>query len=60
MKKYLITAAIIAAATIICVKVAYMQRGYFSIGGEWFLWTIPLLWKAINYEDKEVSKNEVI
>ena len=28
--------------TFIAVALAYAERGYFAIGGEWFVWIVPL------------------
>jgi hypothetical protein len=43
MKKILLSIAILMIVTALLVKIAYLQRGYFAIGGECLIWIFPLL-----------------
>ncbi len=50
MKKFLENAFTIALGliiTAICVKAAYLERGYIAIGGEWLALPILLIAKAL-------------
>lgn len=29
--------------TVIAVALAFAERGYFAIGGEWFVWIVPAI-----------------
>lgn len=57
MKKILAIIAVTATLTALCVKAAYIQRGYFAVGGEWLLWIYPLLFFAVKKCEKE-RRNE--
>ncbi len=60
MKRILITVAFTILLTALCVKAAYITRGYFAIGGEWFLWVYPVLWRMIgNREEDKYDKKAV-
>lgn len=54
MLKLLFKIAIIAAIMAYAIKIAYIQRGYFAVGGEWLLWIWPLLWIAAKGKPKNV------
>lgn len=53
MKKLSLYIALTGLITAICCKLAYMDRGYFAIGGEWLIWVVPLLVEAARIEMKE-------
>ena len=42
MKKELLSSLVLSISLIV---IAYLDRGYFAIGGEWFAWIIPLVIK---------------
>jgi len=54
--KAFITIAATILLTALCIKAAYITRGYFAVGGEWFLWVYPALWFAVRCCEKGKEK----
>lgn len=58
MKKMLITVVSTVILTALCIKAAYITRGYFAVGGEWLIPVYPLLWFAIEQCVKERKEEQ--
>lgn len=56
MKKLLLATGATIIITTLCAMAAYKLRGYFAIGGEALIWTIPILYYILSKELKEVKK----
>ena len=41
------------AVTAILVNRAYESRGYWAVGGEWFWWLLPVMWRAVMKEEQK-------
>ena len=41
-KELLSTLVWSSVCTIIAIGLAYIERGYMAIGGEWFVWIVPM------------------
>lgn len=55
MKKLLIWAAILTVLTGLLIRWAYISRGYWAVGAEWFWWVVPALVLAA---DDDVDEEE--
>jgi hypothetical protein len=57
MKKKLIFYISLILMTVLLVKAAYIMRGYFAIGGEWFVWVIPVLIQIAKSKKKPIRRD---
>lgn len=55
-KAYVIALGIGLILTPFAIRFAYMERGYFAIGGEWFVLPLILLAAVLRKEIKEFIK----
>ena len=39
--------------TALLVYLAYESRGYWAVGGEWFWWLMPVMWRAARKEEQK-------
>lgn len=56
--KIIITITATVLLTALCIKAAYITRGYFTVGGEWLIPVYPLLWFAADQCVKERKEEQ--
>lgn len=52
MKKLLIWATILVILTVLLIRWAYISRGYWAVGAEWFWWVVPAMLLAMDGEEE--------